>query len=151
MKTTYSVFLCVCFNSLPFVNVSLLKEKEQSWGHSFIFCKVVLAVSSLEAEVELAYKTFFFSFSWVDMCVVCWFGEQFYFSVQHIYWRVVLHGLPMDGSLKHDISLPSFASFDEIIVLCAPSEGVLYQFSAIVGRLTWGRKDAANTHSKIFF
>lgn len=53
--------------------------------------------------------------------------------------------------IKHDISLPSSASFDEIIVLCAPSGGVLYQFSAIVDRLAWGRKYATNTHGKFFF
>lgn len=47
--------------------------------------------------------------------------------------------------IKHDISLQSSASFDEIIVLCAPSEGVLYQFSAIVDRLAWGRMNATNT------
>lgn len=48
------------FNSLPFVNVSLLKEKEQSWGHSLVFARLFWLYEAWRQELSLPTKHFFF-------------------------------------------------------------------------------------------
>lgn len=47
-------------------------EKEQSWGHSVIFLLGCFGCIKLEAEGELAYKTFFFLLSGYVHSVLVW-------------------------------------------------------------------------------